>query len=463
MTQTDSKIKALIVDDDDHIRFFIAEVLRPFNLHLGQASSLDRAVKMMAQVPFDIVFLDVILPDGNGLDILENIMKSRPETVVITMTGFPSVEDSTKSFKLGALDYLLKPIAYKTLNDIAQKALEAVECCRLKESGATDTRRRRNVPERIVYQSQVMKEVIEKTRSAATTDSTVLITGESGTGKELIARMLHNLSDRADNGFVPVDCSALVETLLESELFGHTCGAFTGAQTDKAGLFELANKGTFFFDEISNLSYKIQCKLLRVIQEREFRKVGSQVRQKLDIRILCASNLDLLKAVERGTFRNDLYYRINVVPIHLPPLRERVEDIPLLLDYFLDYYSQIYKSEIQGYSDDALELLQSYPWPGNVRELRHIVEQILVLEKCDFIRSKHLPVSISRRRGAFGFSYSNGSGHPSLEEMEKKYIQFILNKTGGIRQHAADILQINRKTLSVKIKKFELDAAGDDA
>ena len=463
MTQTDPKIKVLIVDDDDHIRFFIAEVLRPFNLHLGQASSVDRAVKMIAQVPFDIVFLDVILPDGNGLEILENIMESRPETVVITMTGYPSVEDSTKSFKLGALDYLLKPIAYGTLNDIAQKALEAVECCRLKDPEAANARRDRNISERIVYQSQIMGDVLEKTRSAATTDSTVLITGESGTGKELIARMLHNLSERAENGFVPVDCSALVETLLESELFGHTCGAFTGAQTDKAGLFELANKGTFFFDEISNLSYKIQCKLLRVIQEREFRKVGSQTRQKLDIRILCASNLDLLKAVERGTFRNDLFYRINVVPIHLPPLRERIEDIPLLLDHFIEHYNKIYQCDVQGYSEDALELLQGYPWPGNVRELRHIVEQILVLEKCDFIRSKHLPVSISRRRGAFGFSYTNGSGHLSLEEMEKKYIEFILNKTGGIRQHAADILQINRKTLSVKIKKFGLDAAGDDA
>jgi len=320
VTQTDPKIKVLIVDDDDHIRFFIAEVLKPFNLHLGQANCMDRAVKMMAQVPYDIVFLDVALPDGNGLEILENIMKSRPETVAITMTGFPSVEDSTKSFKLGALDYLLKPVSYGALNDIAQKALEAVECCRLKEPGVRNSRRGRNISERIIYQSQVMGDVLEKTRSAAATDSTVLITGESGTGKELIARMLHNLSDRAENGFVPVDCSALVETLLESELFGHTCGAFTGAQMDKAGLFEVANEGTFFFDEISNLSYKIQCKLLRVIQEREFRKVGSQIPQKLDIRILCASNLDLLKAVGRGTFRNDpVLIKGEYVPQVVPP------------------------------------------------------------------------------------------------------------------------------------------------
>ena len=463
MIQSDPQVKVLIVDDDDHIRFFISEVLRPFNFHLGQAGSVDQALKMMAQTPFDIVFLDVVLPDGNGLEILEHVMEKRPETVAITMTGFPSVEDSTKSFKLGALDYLLKPVAYGTLKDITQKALEAVECCRLSETGESDARRNRNFLDKIVYQSQVMEDVLEKTKAAAITDSTVLITGESGTGKELVARMLHNQSDRAENGFVPVDCSALVETLLESELFGHTSGAFTGAQTDKAGLFELANNGTFFFDEISNLSYKIQCKLLRVIQEREFRKVGSQIRQKLDIRLICASNLDLLKAVERGTFRHDLYYRINVVPIHIPPLRERNEDIPLLLDHFLEYYNQKYQTNVQGYSDDALELLQAYPWPGNVRELRHLVEQIIVLEQCDVIRSKHLPVSISRRRGAFGFSYTNGSGQLSLEDMEKRYIQFILNKTGGIRQHAADILQINRKTLSVKIKKYGLDSAGDDA
>ena len=195
-----------------------------------------------------------------------------------------------------------------------------------------------------------------------------------------------------------------MENLLESELFGHVKGAFTGAEMDKAGLFELANGGTFFFDEISNLSYNIQCKLLRVIQEREYRKVGSQEPQKLDIRIICASNRDLAKAVESGTFRHDLYYRINVVPVHLPALRDRVEDIPMLLDHFIDYYNRAYHCQVQGYSTNVCDILTQYPWPGNVRELRHMIEQTLVIEKCDYIRVKHLPANITRRRGVFDFS-----------------------------------------------------------
>jgi len=298
-----------------------------------------------------------------------------------------------------------------------------------------------------------MKSVIDDITRIAETDSTVLISGESGTGKDLIARAIHELSPRAHNDFVPVDCSSLVESLLESELFGHVKGAYTGADGHKAGLFEMANKGTFFFDEISNLNINTQCKLLRVLQEREFRRVGSQHRQKLDIRVLSASNRDLLKAVEKGTFRNDLYYRINVVPIHLPPLRARTEDIPLLLVHFLTQYNITCNRHVQGFSDEAMEMLVAYPWPGNVRELQHIVEQILVLDDCEYIDLKSLPPVISQRRGTFNLSSENDL---SLEEMEKRYIQFVLRRTKGIRQQAADILQINRKTLSAKIKKYDI-------
>lgn len=298
-----------------------------------------------------------------------------------------------------------------------------------------------------------MRRLNAKVRRVAATDSTVLITGESGTGKDLVARKIHDLSPRATNDYVPVDCSALVESLLESELFGHVKGAFTGADGHKAGLFELANEGTFFFDEVSNLSLKIQAKLLRVIQEREFRRVGSQQRQRLDIRILAASNHDLAKAVHRGTFRNDLYYRINVVPIHIPPLRERSEDIPLLVEYFLNNYSHQRNYKVNKFSEEAMDMMVAYPWPGNVRELKHLIEQILVLEDCDYVRPEHIPPVISQRRGVFNIT---SEGDLSLEEMEKRYLRFVLRRTKGIRHQAADILQINRKTLSAKIKKYGL-------
>ena len=461
MTQTDSIKKVLIVDDDHAIRLSIATVMKHYDVECSEAASVNPALEMMAQEDFDIIFLDVRLPDGNGMDTLGHIMETRPETVVIMITGYPTAEDAAKSFKLGGFDYLVKPISAKTLMDVTTRALEATNNQRNGQTRNQTGRNRTGKAPGIVYKSPVMESVMEKTRSAARTDSTVLITGESGTGKDLIARMIHELSERANYDYVPVDCSALVETLLESELFGHTRGAFTGAETDKAGLFELANKGTFFFDEISNLSYNIQCKLLRVIQEREYRKVGSQERKELDIRILSASNIDLMRAVGNGTFRNDLYYRINVVPIHLPPLRERLEDIPLLLDHFIDHYNRTYNRQVQGFSENALNVMCHYPWPGNVRELRHMVEQIFVLEKTDTIRERHLPVSITRRRGTFDFSYRNGDQELSLEGMEKRYIHFILSRSGGIRQQAADILKINRKTLSAKIKKYGLDSMID--
>jgi transcriptional regulator with PAS, ATPase and Fis domain len=281
----------------------------------------------------------------------------------------------------------------------------------------------------------------------------VLLTGESGTGKELAARAIHNLSPRRDKEFVPVDCSALVETLLESELFGHVKGSFTGAHQTKHGLFELANQGTFFFDEITNLSLNIQAKLLRVIQEREFMKVGSQKRIKLDIRIIASSNRDLQDAIKAGTFREDLFYRLSVIPIPLPPLRERAGDIPLLVEHFLEKYRQRGDREVSGVSSQALKMLCAYSWPGNVRELEHTIERIVILEDGDFIQPEHLPSFISQRQSEFQvFS----DGEYTLEELEKRYIQLILRRTKGRRQEAARILGINRKTLSSKIEKYNL-------
>jgi two-component system response regulator AtoC len=268
-----------------------------------------------------------------------------------------------------------------------------------------------------------------------------------------VARAIHANSDRNNQEFVAVDCSSLVETLLESELFGHVKGSFTGANQTKHGFFELANHGTFFFDEISNLSLNIQAKLLRVIQEREFRKVGDQKKIKLDIRIISASNINLEESVRSGDFREDLYYRLSVVPIHVPPLRRRKEDIPILVHHFLEKFSKKLKKHMPEVSPEAMELLKEYAWPGNVRELEHIIERILILEDTDIIRTRDLPSFISLREGDFQMFSEELF---NLRELEKRYIRFVLRRTKGKKKQAADILGINRKTLGMKIKKYGL-------
>ena len=439
-----SKSKVLIVDDESMVRLTMSKIMEHLGLSVKEAEDGKQALDMMKSEPFDIVFLDLLLPGMHGLEVLRHIREMHPETVVVIITGHPAVESALESMKLGATDYLVKPFGTEEVENVVSKAGEIIV--------EWADQREENIDE-IIGLSSAMRMLNAKIRRVAATDSTVLITGESGTGKDLVARKIHDLSPRTVNDYVPVDCSALVESLLESELFGHVKGAFTGADGHKAGLFELANKGTFFFDEVSNLSLKTQAKLLRVIQEREFRRVGSQQRQRLDIRILAASNHDLAKAVQRGTFRNDLYYRINVVPVHIPPLRERSEDIPLLVEYFLKRYNRRSNHRVNGFSEEAMDMMMAYPWPGNVRELKHMIEQILVLEDCDYVRPEHIPVVISQRRGVFNITSDDDL---SLEEMEKRYLRFVLRRTKGIRQQAADILQINRKTLSAKIKKYGL-------
>lgn len=451
MSGMDSRANLLIVDDDGQIRFAIAGMLKSLPLNISSAENGVVALEMMKKGPADIVLLDIRMPGMGGIEALRRIRETYPQTIAIMITGYPSAEEAAASRALGALDYLVKPFRMKSLLELVSTAMAEVDEQKGNGGRAAEPGKKDPLKE-IIGKSPALQELKSKMERVAKTESTVLITGESGTGKDLFARTIHDLSQRAGNDFVPVDCSVLVESLLESELFGHVKGAFTGADGHKVGLFETANRGTFFFDEVSNLSYNIQCKLLRVIQEREFRKVGSQQHQQLDIRILCASNKDLTKAVEKGTFRNDLYYRINVVPVYIPPLRQRPEDIPVLLDHFLGKFNFILGCDIKGFSDDALDMLTAYPWPGNVRELKNLVEQILVLEKCDLIRPEHLPPAISQRRGVF----SPFSENLPLEEMEKRYIEFILHRTKGLRQQAADILGINRKTLAIKIKKYEL-------
>ncbi len=390
MQESDLNRQILVVDDEAVVRTGIAQVLSQQDLAVATAADATQALAQLARQPFAVVLLDIKLPDMDGVQLLKHLRQDFPDTEVIMITGYPTIAGAVECIKLGALDYLVKPFRIEELEAVVQKARDHL---------AQKNRRAAPEPEAagglgldfIIGQSPAMRRVFDKIKRAAPSDSTVLLTGESGTGKELVARAIHLLSPRADQEFVPVDCSALVETLLESELFGHVKGSFTGALQTKHGLFELANHGTFFFDEISNLSLNIQAKLLRVIQEREFMQVGSQKRIKLDIRIIASSNRDLKEAIKAGAFREDLYYRLSVIPIHLPPLRERTGDIALLVDHFLRKYSQKGHREVTGISSQALKLLIDYGWPGNVRELEHTIERIVILEDGAIIQPEHLP------------------------------------------------------------------------
>jgi two-component system, NtrC family, response regulator AtoC len=451
MRENDPHKQILVVDDEDAIRTGIAQVLSRIGLKVAVASGGVLALEMMARRPYAIVLLDIKMPDLDGLEVLQRLRQDYPGTEVIMITGFPTIQGAVECIKHGALDYLVKPFRIDDLEAVVRKALDHLGQRARQEPGEPEAGREGF--EFIIGESPAMKKVFAKIRRAAPSDSTVLLTGESGTGKELAARAIHLLSSRRSQEFVPVDCSALVETLLESELFGHVKGSFTGAHQTKHGLFDLANHGTFFFDEITNLSLNIQAKLLRVIQEREFMQVGSQKRIKLDIRIIASSNRDLSEAVKAGSFREDLFYRLSVIPIPLPPLRERRGDIPMLVEHFLRKYNQKGNREVTGISPAAMKMLSAYAWPGNVRELEHTIERIVILEDGDIIQPEHLPSFISQRQGEF--QVFTEEDH-TLEDLEKRYIQFVLRRTKGRRQDAARILGINRKTLSHKIEKYNL-------
>jgi len=449
-----SKLKRhiLVVDDEAVVRKGVSRALVQRGMTAKSASSGQEALDLLDRQPFDLVLLDIRMADMDGLTVLQQIRSRHPETAVIMITGFPTIDTAVECTKLGAHDYLVKPFQLEDLEAVL-KTFDYRHAA--SERSIVDENGLRIDSEKnlIIGRSIPMKRIFEKILRVAPTDSTVLITGESGTGKELVAHAIHVNSNRCDNEFMAVDCSSLVETLLESELFGHVKGSFTGAHQTKHGFFELANRGTFFFDEIANLSLRIQAKLLRVIQEREFMKVGDQRKIRLDIRIISASNKNLDQSVRSGEFREDLFYRLSVVPIHLPPLRERSEDIPLLVNHFLEKFSKRIKRPIPEVATDAVEILKEYAWPGNVRELEHTIERVMILEDTDVIRARDLPSFISRGQGGFQMFYEEPF---SLQEMEKRYIRFVLRRTKGKKTLAANILGINRKTLGLKIKKYDL-------
>ena len=442
----------LIVDDEKVVRKGISRALANRNIRATEALNGKEALAHLKTRDFDLILLDIKMEDMDGTEILQQIRRNDPEANVVMITGYPTIATAVHCTKLGALDYLTKPFSLDDLDAALSKVYSGKTDKR--EPFTTQTGITQDSPKRlIVGQSPPMKKIFEKIARVAPTESSVLISGESGTGKELVARAIHANSNRKNMEFVAVDCSALVETLLESELFGHVKGSFTGAHQTKHGLFELANRGTFFFDEITNLSLKIQAKLLRVIQEREFMKVGDQHRIKLDVRIIAASNTPLSEAIQNGTFREDLFYRLSVVPLELPPLRNRKEDIPFLIEHSLEKLSHKMKKPPPEISSEAINRLKEYPWPGNVRELEHAIERILILEDADIIQERNLPSYIIQQQGDLQIFPEDPI---TLLALEKKYIAFVLKKTKGKKIEAARILGINRKTLSAKINKYGL-------
>ncbi|KPK89625.1 MAG: hypothetical protein AMJ94_11665 [Deltaproteobacteria bacterium SM23_61] len=445
--------RVMIVDDEKVIRDSFSRVLLKEGYRVETAESGRLALERIAEEPPDVLLLDLKMPGLDGMEILRELKEQVPDVVSIMITGYPTIESAVKAVKMGAYDYLTKPCSPEEIRIAVARAAE-----RRKLVWENEKLRRqlegRMIPDLIVGESRAMRGVLEIVRKVAPTESTVLITGESGTGKELIAKAIHQLSPRKDKEFIPVDCSALVESLLESELFGHVRGSFTGAVATKHGLFQLANGGTFFFDEVANLTFNTQSKLLRVLQEREVRPVGGNHRIRVDVRILAATNQNLMEAIAQRTFREDLFYRLSVVPIHLPPLRERKEDIPLLVQHFIRQGNRKRKTPLAGVAPAAMEAIMKHHWPGNVRELQNVVERAMILEGGGVITPECLPGPLGR--GSSGKAPPGPEKFVTLEALEKEYIASVLKATEGHKSQAAGILGIDRKTLYQKVKKYHL-------
>jgi two-component system response regulator HydG len=443
----------LVVDDEQVMRDSCRQILEKEGYKVRLTDDGAEGLSAFKEESFHAVILDIRLPGMNGMEVLAQIKEESPETPVIIITGYASIESAVESIKHGAFEYLAKPFTPEELRVSVSKAIKSRR--RYFESLYLHQElKRQSEFDMVVGISEGMKKVMDIVNQVSPADSTVLIIGESGTGKELIAKEIHNHSLRKSAPFVVVDCGALVETLFESELFGHVKGSFTGAYVTKHGRFEVANGGTIFLDEIGHISLNIQAKLLRVIQEREVTRIGSSKSIKVDVRILAATNEDLSQCVKEGRFREDLFYRLSVVPLHIPPLRERKEDIPLLVNHFLYKYNRRAKKQIVSINRDVLRALTQYDWPGNIRELENTIERAVVLSKGDKIELDSLIYhGISSRPSLLS---PNDGRYKNLEEVESEYIRTILQAHHGNRSQTAKILGIDRKTLLNKIKKYDL-------
>ncbi|GAB6886539.1 sigma 54-interacting transcriptional regulator [Desulfothermus okinawensis JCM 13304] len=448
----------LVVDDDlNHLKT-LKTIIKSWGYEVETAKDGQEAVEMVRQRPFSLILMDVRMSKMSGIDALKEIKKYNPAIPIIIMTAYSSVESAVEALKAGAYDYLTKPLDFELLKITIAKALEYLEL--KNENFKLKSLKKGEYNFNIIGKSKPMQDLLNMVSMVAPTEATVLITGESGTGKELIARAIHHGSPRKAGPLVIVNCAALAETLLESELFGHEKGAFTGADKRREGKFKQADKGTIFLDEIGETSLAMQAKLLRVIQEREIQRVGSDVTIKVDVRIIAATNRDLEEEVKKGRFREDLFYRLNVVTLKIPPLRERREDIPLLAQHFLEKYAAKYKKNIKGFSPIAMDMFLKYPFPGNVRELENIVERAVILLMGDYITEKELPSQLTENyikdTDAISITPSIIPNRP-LKEIEKEAIIATLNACGGNKSEAARRLKINRKTLHKKLKEYGIE------
>ena len=438
-------MKILVVDDEALVRDIIRKGLSQmggFNVEVAQ-SGLEAIEKIEKDV-FDLVLTDLKMPGMDGLELLKTIKGTRPEVMVIMMTAYGSIETAVEAMRIGANDYITKPIDLNELLIHISKVQK--ESLLLRENLLLRMEVRKKFEfNNIIGKSKKMQEIFSLIEKVAPGSSTVMIYGGSGTGKELVAKAIHYNSLRTDRPFIPFNCGAIPETLVESELFGHTKGAFTGAIQAKKGLFEEANGGTLFLDEISTILPSVQVKLLRVLQEKELMRVGSTERTKIDVRMIAATNVDLETAMKNGKFREDLFYRLHVFPISLPDLKERKEDIPLLAYHFLDRYSKEAKKEIKGISKQAMKLLLEYHWPGNVRELENTIERAVIMTDQDTLVPNDLPKDLME-----GFSEMIKRGvkdRKSLDDIKSEYIKEILKEVGGNKRIASEILNVNPRTL----------------
>jgi len=454
-----------VVDDEESIRSSLCDLLRSFGYDVAAVEDGFKAIERIKGEEWDLALVDLKMPGMDGMEVLEKIRGINSITSVIIITGYATVDNAVTAMKKGAVDYLMKPFTADEIRIRIEKALEK------KRLVSENIYLRQELTEKykfdkIIGKSKVLQEIFRLIEKVAPTDSTILIRGESGTGKELIARAIHHSSLRKDRKFIAVDCGALPETLLESELFGHVKGSFTGAIVTKRGLLEVANGGTFFMDEVGDLSLGIQSKLLRVLQEKEFRPIGGVKSIKVDVRLIAATNKDLESMIDEKTFREDLFYRLNIVPIYLPSLKERREDVPLLVHHFLEIYNRKRNKNVKGISPETMNLLVEYDWPGNVRELENIVERLVIMNDSGIIEPEHLPTHIQGKHVCFNITTPQTNEElkiikkkvrtDAVENIEKAFVIDALKRSGWNVSRAAREVGMKRQNFQILMRKYHI-------
>src|SRR6186713_150364 len=450
--------RVLIVEDDSAARVGLEQLIRSWGFIADSATDGEEALEKVTTFRPAIVISDLVMPRMDGLALLRALPQQGADVTTLLLTAQGTVETAVEAMKEGAYDYLTKPVDIQRLKILLDKIVERQETLRevkalrrqLREHGTFGT---------MIGNSPEMRKIYQVIEQAAPTSASVLITGESGTGKELVAQTIHQLSPRAGFPFVAINCAAIPETLLESEIFGHEKGAFTGAHDRRTGVFELAHRGTLFLDEIAEMTPTTQVKLLRVLQERKFRRLGGRIEQTVDVRVIAATNIDPVEAVKAGKLREDLYYRLNVFSFRLPPLRERREDVPLLIQRFLNEFNATNDKAVRGVDQDAMQILEQYPWPGNIRELRNIVERATILSDGDFIEMRHLPPLLVTR-GEETLPTMTLTPGTTVDEAERRLILLTLDHTRNNKTRAAEILGISLKTLHNKLNRMKEEESG---